>query len=211
MYRPRIEALENRQLFAVGAGVDLIPPGGFDVGGPVLTLSPEQSAEWIQWLVQHPGYVVEDGVYKSAAPAYGPTGPLSYQLQLEDLLVSSYRGLTEVANAAEGGSPAAVDHRMAELDDHHVDGIAMTEYLIILSARHSADVINQSEAATDQAMAEQGDGQADAILHEDNEFSFPRMITFGGTLSGWGGANAVRSARTGAAHGFYYLLPSGEL
>jgi hypothetical protein len=218
MYRPRIEALENRQLFAVAApGVDREPDIDIEVGGRVLTLSPEQGAVLIRWLVQHPGHVVEDGADESAA--HGPIGPLSYQLQLEEVLVNSYRGLTQVANAAHGGIlPAAFDLVMAELGSHQADGIAMTEYLIILSARQAADAISQRVAATDLVTAEQGDDQADPILHEDNEFSFPRMITFGGTLPGesrssfhWGETNAVRVGRAEAANGWYYLLPNGEL
>lgn len=41
----------------------------------------------------------------------------------------------------------------------------------------AAEVSGPRQAAIDRVMVDWGDGQADAILHEDNEFSFPRMLT----------------------------------
>jgi hypothetical protein len=105
-----------------------------------------------------------------------------------DLLVSSYSaGNAPEANADQ--PPIGILHSQAESvekDESHFVRTTRPFYFILPTgdllfssdrSSRAADANGLRPAAIDRVMVDWGDGQMDAILHEDNEFSFPRMIT----------------------------------
>lgn len=111
MYHARIEALEDRKLFSCNPAF----PGG--ELGPFCAnvLDNDAATDDVSRSVvaAPPAITVMPNFGLSAGHTYGPRDPLSYDLKLKDVLVSSYRGLTHVG----------VDRAMADLGDHQADAI----------------------------------------------------------------------------------------
>jgi hypothetical protein len=183
MRRARFEALEDRKLFSVTDLImDPFDSGVLDnnaatddmslsvvAGARAITVNPATLPNSVRPLP----IMEEEGIYPGFAVAKDEAITISQgraAVTFGDLLVSSYAGRSASRTESVGK------------DESLTVGKAQSWYFILPNgellasptlARQAADGL--ASAAIDQVMSEWG-READAILHEDNEFSFPRMV-----------------------------------